>query len=284
MVSYIKYFIVGLLIGIGFIAPGLSGSSLLVIFGLYSTIIEILASPIKGIKKNLLLLFFLSLGGLFGLFLGAKILNYFIINYQSYTYLFLLGLLLGSIFGFFCEVRESSKNNSYFLISLLGGVLVIPFFLFKLSSVLPENLNYIVLGLIDGIAILLPGLDSALTLSALGLYETLHSTLANPLSNILGIVLIGVSLLVSTLLTSTLLNKLFKKYYSFFIYLMFGGYLVLIPSLLFEVNKYYSTPLSIIFYILLCLCGFITTLLISLWARKKEASNDDNIKLETSNN
>ena len=50
MITFLK----GLIVGIGGIAPGLSGSVLLVIFGLYQKTINAIATLFKDFKKNIL--------------------------------------------------------------------------------------------------------------------------------------------------------------------------------------------------------------------------------------
>ena len=52
MITFLK----GLIVGIGGIAPGLSGSVLLVIFGLYQKTINAIATLFKDFKKNILFL------------------------------------------------------------------------------------------------------------------------------------------------------------------------------------------------------------------------------------
>ena len=47
-------FIKGIFAGIGGIAPGLSGSILLVIFGLYQKMIEAMGTFFKDVKKNMI--------------------------------------------------------------------------------------------------------------------------------------------------------------------------------------------------------------------------------------
>ena len=52
----------GCIVGIGAILPGVSGGTLCYAFGIYNPIIEVLSSPIKGIKKYWYMLVFVFLG------------------------------------------------------------------------------------------------------------------------------------------------------------------------------------------------------------------------------
>ena len=68
-------FFKGILVGIGGIAPGLSGSILLVIFGLYAKMIEAMGTFFKDIKKNITFLFPLFLGFGVGVLIFGKIVD-----------------------------------------------------------------------------------------------------------------------------------------------------------------------------------------------------------------
>ena len=50
MINFFK----GIIVGIGGIAPGLSGSVLLVIFGLYESVINSIGTFFKNIRKNII--------------------------------------------------------------------------------------------------------------------------------------------------------------------------------------------------------------------------------------
>ena len=52
----------GVIVGVGAILPGVSGGTLCYAFGIYSQLLEVLTSPIKGIKKNWFMLIFVGLG------------------------------------------------------------------------------------------------------------------------------------------------------------------------------------------------------------------------------
>ena len=72
MITFLK----GLIVGIGGIAPGLSGSVLLVIFGLYQKTINAIATLFKDFKKNILFLIPLCLGFGIGAIIFSKIVNF----------------------------------------------------------------------------------------------------------------------------------------------------------------------------------------------------------------
>ena len=48
----ILWVIQGFIVGIGAILPGVSGGSLCYVFGIYDQILDVLSSPVKGLKKH----------------------------------------------------------------------------------------------------------------------------------------------------------------------------------------------------------------------------------------
>lgn len=73
----------GSLIGLGAVLPGISGGVLCVIFGIYKTIMELLADPFKNFKTHVPKLIPVMIGGAIG-FLGiANILSVLLEKYPA---------------------------------------------------------------------------------------------------------------------------------------------------------------------------------------------------------
>ena len=87
----------GIVVGLGAITPGLSGSVLLVIFGLYHKALNAISTIFKNFKKNLLFLIPLALGIGTGMLLFSKIAQFFLNNYEMQTRFTFLGLVVGTI-------------------------------------------------------------------------------------------------------------------------------------------------------------------------------------------
>lgn len=87
----------GIIVGIGGVSPGLSGSVLLIIFGLYQKTLGALGSFFKDIKENTRFLLPLVLGMFTGVLLFSKIINFFMIRFEMPTCFCFLGLILGTL-------------------------------------------------------------------------------------------------------------------------------------------------------------------------------------------
>lgn len=124
-VEIILTFVAGLAAAIAMIIPGISGSFLLLVLGMYGTIMASISS------LNLIILVPFALGAFAGLFLGAALVRLLMEKIPVYTYCVILGLVVGSLIlifpGFasvpvmiisvltlalgFCAAYFSSKNE-----------------------------------------------------------------------------------------------------------------------------------------------------------------------------
>lgn len=253
MINFLK----GIIVGIGGIAPGLSGSILLVIFGLYNKTIEAIGTLFKDIKKNLKFLVPLFLGFGVGVFLFSKIVDYFITNYEMYTRYTFLGLVLGTIPIFYKEVKKEGFSNKYYIFMVISFILGFSLFFFN-SNLFPTVTNpNLVQSVILGIAVagstIIPGVDSAVILSSLGLYELYVSSIAE--LNFSVLIPAGFGLIIGALIISFFVNKLIKRYYTASFSVIFGLFLSIIPNILNE-SCTLSFNINSIISIILVILGF----------------------------
>ena len=87
----IDYLLKGLLIGIGKIIPGLSGTIMMISFGLYDKAISAITNFYKDIKNNLLFLINIGIGIVIGIVMFSRVINYFIVNCYIYTMSLFIG-------------------------------------------------------------------------------------------------------------------------------------------------------------------------------------------------
>ena len=111
MINFFK----GIIAGMGGIAPGLSGSVLLVILGLYQNTITAIGTLFKDFKKNILFLIPLFCGFGIGIIIFSKVIDFLLGNFEMYTRFAFLGLVLGTIPLFYKEVKKKDliKNIIY---------------------------------------------------------------------------------------------------------------------------------------------------------------------------
>ena len=232
MINFLK----GIVVGIGGISPGLSGSVLLVIFGLYQKVVDAIGSIFKNFKKNLLFLIPLFLGMGVGVILFSKLTDFFLGHFEMQTRYLFLGLVVGTLPLFHKEVKKNGFSKKYYI--YIAAAAVFGFLLFIVNKDLfpqvesPNFLQSVLLGVAVAGSALIPGVDSAVILSSFGLYELWVSSVADLNLTVLFPAAIGVGL--GVLVISFGMSKLIKKFYTATFSSVFGLFISIIPRVLNE--------------------------------------------------
>ena len=253
-----RNFLKGIIVRIGGIAPGLSGSVLLVILGLYQKTINAIGTIFKDFKKNVAFLFPLFLGFGVGVIIFSKIVDFLLENYEMYTRFTFLGLVLGTIPLFYKEVKKEGFNKKYYIVMLISAIAGIALFSFNkdLFPVItdPNLFQSVLLGFAVAGSSIVPGVDSAVILSTLGLYELYVGSIADFNLSILIPAAFGLG--IGVLVISFLMNKLLSKFYTVTFSIIFGLFLSIIPNVL-NSSCVLGFNLSSVIAIILVIIGFI---------------------------
>lgn len=194
MDEQISGLVIGLLMGTADAIPGVSGGTVLLLFGqydrtiqtAYSHLSETLMSTAKSFlagkrqikstvsRTDTLFLLLLIVGVLIGLSLMISVLDHLITNYQRPLYGAFTGLIIGS--AIVMTVRDINASLLTGALMLLGaGVsLLIQYFSLSIGHSLPI---VFISGVAATASMVLPGLSGALVLLVLGQYQFIISTL-----------------------------------------------------------------------------------------------------------
>ena len=253
MINFLK----GIIVGIGGIAPGLSGSVLLVILGLYQKAINAIGTLFKDFKNNVKFLFPLVLGFGVGVIIFSKIVDFLLGNYEMYTRYAFLGLVLGTIPLFYKEVKKEGFNKKYYIYIVIAAILGLSVFFFNKNlfpAVTNPNLfQSVLLGVAVAGSSIVPGVDSAVILSSLGLYELYVSSLAD--FNLSILIPAGFGLVIGALVISFIINKLIKRFYTATFSIIFGLFLSIIPNVL-NGSCVLGWNANSVISIIICILGF----------------------------
>ena len=113
-INYMK----GILIGSGAILPGISSGVFCVIFGIYEKLINSILNLFHDFKKNMFFLLPIGLGGITGILLVGKLLNFLFNEYPMPTKFCFIGLILGSIPILFKQANHKNGFRLHYLIFL----------------------------------------------------------------------------------------------------------------------------------------------------------------------
>lgn len=170
----------GFLIGFVTIAiPGLSASTLAILFSIYYKMIDSISSLFKKFKESATFLLFLILGYVIGALLGANIVSPLYERYPFAVVLTVLGFIVGALPRMYRELKPNIKSVSNWLVFLITIISITLFSYFYLQNqeveIKPtmDGINYLVLALIgfgSSITFLIPGLGYSMILLSLGYY------------------------------------------------------------------------------------------------------------------
>ncbi len=257
-----KNYLKGVLCGIGGVIPGLSGSVLLVIFGLYEKTITAIGTLFKDIKGNIKFLVPILLGFATGIVLFSKVIDIALEKAEILTRYCFLGLILGTLPTFYREVAKYGFNRKYYINTLIAIIVGLCLFYLgggiSLASLKGSVLGSFIIGCVSALASIVPGLDSASTLSALGLYETYISALASLDFTVL--IPAGLGLGAAALILSYFMHKLLERCYTATFASIFGLFIVMAPKVLTtDCIASFGANLETIGYIAIATVGFMAS-------------------------
>lgn len=212
----------GIVMGAGMILPGVSGGVIAVIFGLYQDMVDAVLHFFRDVKKNLLFLVPIGIGGLAGIAIFGRVLKILFNHYPVQTQYAFIGLILGGIPAIFNKVKGKAFRKSHtvygvitFAVSCAGVLFIKP----AANGTDISLLGLFISGVLVAFGSIVPGVSSSLLLMLMGSYQyyldmiaslTSHPTIALVLS-FTPIILGGA---VGGLVILKLVDLIMKKYTS----------------------------------------------------------------------
>lgn len=214
----------GILVGIGFITPGLSGGVLAVVFGLYERLMRWLGNLKEQFLKNLLFFLPVGIGGVIGVVAFSAAVDWAFENYRVQAIWLFIGFIVGTFPSLLKTAGKEGRKSWHWLLLALAAVGM--FFLMRWMEtirsmeVAPSFFSWLLSGALIGLGVVMPGMSPSNFLIYLGLYEKMTAGISRlDLGVILPLALGG---LICVLLFAKLVSWLFKKAYAFMYHLILG--------------------------------------------------------------
>lgn len=224
--QWIKALILGVLIGLAVILPGISGATLAIIFGLYSAMIYSFGNIFKHFKQCFLFLLPIGIGIAIGFIVGFLFVQK-VFDLQPFIVICLFaGLMIGSFPAVYDEIRGIKWNIKRISLFALGilipiaiGILSILITTSSSDPIVPTlalMMAYFAIGFVVSLTQIIPGLSCSALLMAFGQFGAILASVhlsylkENPLV-LLPLALLAIGFVIGIIVFSKLLNKLFEK-------------------------------------------------------------------------
>ena len=251
-IEYLKFFLGGLAFGIANVIPGVSGGTMLVVFGIYDRLMESI-SGIKAILKNFLFLVVFGLGGAVCRAALKRILGFAIVIKSLFdavevqTNMFFIGLILGSVPLIVKTGTAESKPKPLcalpFLIALsvviglavlerAGSISIAPDVVDGFEII--TTVKLFVCAVIAAVTMIIPGVSGSFVMLLLGVYDTIISAINLSSLNFYVIIPFAIGAVVGIILGAKLISILINKYklmvYSAIMGLVIGSVYAILPE------------------------------------------------------
>lgn len=253
----------GLIIGLGKIIPGVSGSLLAVTLGVYEKSISIISNPFNNFKENIFFLGKLGLGIVISIIIGSRVISYLLVHNYFTTMLLFIGLIVGTIPNISKNINILKKTEYfYFLIPIILMILMEKAATFPEYSPSSSIIDYIItvcLGFLDALTMVVPGISGTAIFMLIGCYNFLLFIFGNIFSSYA--IFFGIGVVFGIYIVSKIMNYFFQKYHTKVYLIIFG---LSISSIWILIQKTFSTTFSILELI----CGIFLSVIGYLLARK----------------
>lgn len=247
VLQYIKLVLCGMVFGVANVIPGVSGGTMLVVFGIYDQLTEAI-SGVKAIIKNIVFLLFFGVGAGVGILGFAKLIKFLFDNYGVQTNMYFIGLILGSVPMIYRMGTAENKVKPLCIVPfLISGALVVGLTMLQNTMGSAEQaaemvsgfdpvmtVKLLVFSFIAAVAMIIPGLSGSFVMLLLGVYQTVISAIQINDLNFYVIIPVAVGVVLGIILGAKIISTLMKKFrlmaYSAIMGLVIGSVYAILPS------------------------------------------------------
>ncbi len=248
-------FIKGVVLGVAFVIPGVSGGTLAVLMGIYEELIEAASNFYKSIanfKKYFMYLLPIGLGVVFSVAVFAKLIKFGLDKAPIITILIFLGMIIGGIPALVRNVKGTKTNLKDMTLMLVGLIIVISMLIFHKSNsnVILTNMSIggyftlLLVGAIAAVTMVVPGISGSFTLMLIGYYEPVLNLVNDITSfknlgpNLILMATFMLGVVIGIIFISKLIEWCLKHYKRETYYAIIGFVLSSIISVIYEVSKF----------------------------------------------
>jgi len=258
---FLSRVLIGMVIGIASITPGVSGGVIAAAIGIYEPAVSAISNLRKDFKNNVLFLMPLGIGAGIGVLLFSNIIKYLFTQWPNEVLYLFFGLVAGSIPSVVRVANEKGFRARYLLASIitLGIVLVFAFMEGNTGSGQGIRLGWSFIsamfyGIVLAIGTIIPGISTSFILIYFGAYHELLSAIAN--LDIVKLIPVGLGACIGVLPLIKFAEVMFKRFRAVSYYGVLG---FLVGSMI-AVFPGFSSGWMLLIDLLLFLVGIVASL------------------------
>ena len=230
MKSFLYRILCGFCLGISVFAPGISGSIMAIIMGIYDKLLDIASDPLKNLKKNIKFLLPLGIGAVISLLLFVLVFSYLFETYEKAVFMLFIGLILGNLPMVYKEARKSQFKWYYilgaiasFAVALVVGMMSEGTGTTQITHDNASLMHLALSGFLAGASSLVPGMSVSMILIVMGVYDYLIAVAKS--FDLLIIAVVGAAFIFAIIVSSKLIKFIFEKH-SGMAHFMVMGFLI----------------------------------------------------------
>lgn len=263
-----KFFLIlkGIVLGISFILPGVSGGVLSVVMGIYDKLIGAVSHFYESwasFKKYFNFLFFLGIGGIISVLVLTNVIEVALDKMPVITILIFVGLIVGGVPQLFNIIKKDVSFGNILLMFIGIGLLVIMSVTTGGASNQIIDTSFISMlkmfgvGMLASATIVIPGVSGSFLLMVMGYYEPLLkiineiTSLTNLYNNVVVMIPFGIGLVIGAIVIAKLIDFCLNKYPIKTYYVIIGFVVASIIEVFMSVFEYSYTLMTMIIGLIL---------------------------------
>ncbi|MBR5579869.1 MAG: DUF368 domain-containing protein [Treponema sp.] len=248
--DFIRLIVIGVILGVANVIPGVSGGTLAVVFNIYDRLISVITLNVKKILSEWKFILPLVVGMGLGIILFSKAITFLFENYPVQTNWFFIGIILGSIPMIVkrlmvASMASSSDARKIPVSAIVCGVLALAVMAIMTYANVAESgapiqtelTPLLAVKLFIGlacatIAMIIPGISGSFLMLVVGIYSTVIAAISDFNIPLLIPAVIGgvIGLLGGAKLVRVLMAKVPAQTYGAIMGLVLGSILVIFPG------------------------------------------------------
>ena len=218
MKEYLKNILIGAVIGVANIIPGVSGGTMMVILNVFDKLVNAVSSLRREWRKSIRFLSAILLRAGAALLLLSGGINWLLDHHYMITNLFFVGVIVGSFPMIWKKISVSRVKPA----SIIPGLVTLAIMLATVYTVpaaadrvitelsLPVFFQLMACSAVAAFCMIIPGISGSFVMVLFGVYHTVTAAISS--LNLLILIPVGIGVLIGILLGSKLIAKLLARF------------------------------------------------------------------------